>query len=67
MPFFKLQVGKVFFGQTTGKQSVISPFFFFWGGVTSRKEQNILKNPNKKRELLQPKKELILISSREMI
>ena len=25
VPFFKLQVGKMFFGQTTGGQSVISP------------------------------------------
>ena len=27
MPFLKLQVGKVFFRQTTDRQSVISPLF----------------------------------------
>ena len=34
MPFFKPQVGKMFFGKTTGGQSVISPninVLFFMG------------------------------------
>ena len=30
MSIFKPQIGKIFFGQTTGGQSVIYPFFFFF-------------------------------------